>query len=82
MRQSATKAEDIHSRLQTLERELSSLTGSLEVSLVCPLILTVDTRSDSRRFSALSADAKIARLGPALGHPPIPDGSARGSRHR
>jgi hypothetical protein len=31
MRQAATRADEIHSRLQTLERELSSLTGSLEV---------------------------------------------------
>ncbi|KAL7414425.1 calponin homology domain-containing protein [Mrakia frigida] len=43
MRRSAAKAEDIHARLQTLERELSSLTGSLETQKSHVSALLTDT---------------------------------------
>lgn len=58
MRTSAAKAEDIHSRLQTLERELSSLTGSLEVRFRPSLVVSASA-SLSSVLSLLSQAQKV-----------------------
>lgn len=85
MRHSASKAEDIHARLQTLERELSSLTGSLEVCLVSPLPFFFPfTHSLVTLFHPPPSptDPKIPRLHSSLGHPPLPHLRSRRPRRR